>query len=686
VATKGTFPNDTTVQFEVKVTYLGCSNGGQTILQLRDGELDATYHRPVGPNYVSLYASCDSNFYIKTSTGQNENIGAYSNSTMKQITFQFTPTQMVVTYEGLTKTFPLVLDDYHIWYGGHIHDAFYDNLSVEAGTDPDQQFCPILSDPDEEGTAAAGYTFTVHYQDGNGDAPITKNLYLDGQAYDMTLGTGTVSDGTYTYGPVLLDEGTQHEYYFEFADGECGQTQQTATQTFWVGGAAGLPFHSGRLFIDASSDWTQGCGVATKGTFPNDATVQFEVKVTQLGCSNGGQTIVQIRDGELDATYHRPVGPNHVSLYASCDGNFYIKTSTGQNENIGPYSNSMMKQITFQFTPTQMVVTYEGVTKTFPLVLDDYHIWYGGHIHDAYYDNLSVTEGTAPPPPPPPPPSALPFVDAFDIAINGADWAYVHPPNHRASIASGRLFINAQNDWTQGCGVATKDTFPNDTTVQFEVKVTYLGCSNGGQMILQLRDGELDATYHRPVGPNHVSIYASCDGNFYVRTSGGANENIGPYSSSDMKQITFQFTPTQTVVTYEGLTKTFPLALDDYHIWYGGHIHDAYYDNLSVTQGTTHPTALDLPTHLIRVLAVPNPTPSGDMLRIITTGLGHSTVEMRVDLYDLSGHLVRGTGWVSGTAAELPTTGLSRGAYITVTYIRLSDGTIRKDRLVVLIN
>jgi len=263
VATKDTFPNDTTVQFEVKVTSLGCSNGGQTILQLRDGELDAAYHRPVGPNHVSLYANCDGNFYIKTSTGQNENIGPYSNSMMKQIVFQFTPTQMVVTYEGGTKTFPLVLDDYHIWYGGHIHDAYYDNLSVEVGTDPGQQFCPVLAEPAEDGTAAGGYTFMVHYRDGNGDAPVTKDLYLDGQRFEATLSSGEPSNGTYIYGPVLLDEGTQHEYYFEFDDGQCACIHQAIMRRLLVGDCSSTPAVTGHRAVEwqlkVPSRTTQRC-------------------------------------------------------------------------------------------------------------------------------------------------------------------------------------------------------------------------------------------------------------------------------------------------------------------------------------------------------------------------------------------------------------------------------------------
>lgn len=174
------------------------------------------------------------------------------------------------------------------------------------------------------------------------------------------------------------------------------------------------------------------------------------------------------------------------------------------------------------------------------------------------------------------------FDEPFDT-ISTDDWVYVDPPNHRASHISGRLFVSAGNDWTQGCGVVTRDAFPNGMTVQFDVQLTYIHMDD--RWIAHMRDGELNEPYHQPSGSNYVALYASFDGNYYVKTSTGQSESIGPRSGTGMDRIAFEFTPTQTLVTYGGVTKAFPLVLDAYHIWFGGHRYDAYYDNLQVTQG-----------------------------------------------------------------------------------------------------
>ncbi len=174
------------------------------------------------------------------------------------------------------------------------------------------------------------------------------------------------------------------------------------------------------------------------------------------------------------------------------------------------------------------------------------------------------------------------FLDERFDAISTDSWEYVDPPDHRASIVSGRLFINASNDWTQGCGVVTRDTFPNGTSVQFDVQLTYIGLDN--RWIVRLCDGVLNEPYHQPSGSNYVALCASTDGNYYVKTSTGQSESMGPRSGAGMDRIVFDFMPTQTLVTYGDVTKAFPLALDAYHVWFGGHRYDAYYDNLQVTR------------------------------------------------------------------------------------------------------
>lgn len=177
---------------------------------------------------------------------------------------------------------------------------------------------------------------------------------------------------------------------------------------------------------------------------------------------------------------------------------------------------------------------------------------------------------------------ALPFFDGFDNTINTMVWEYVDPPQHRASVSAGRLLISAGDDWTQSCGIVTKGIVPNNTKVEFDVMISYLNCANMGQPVFQARQGPLNSQYRYPSGPDGISLWAMCDGFFYVRTSAGANEPIGRWSKTEMKRIVFVFGSSNTQVTYDGVTKTIPFVLSSYHVHFGGHIHEAYFDNLRI--------------------------------------------------------------------------------------------------------
>jgi hypothetical protein len=73
------------------------------------------------------------------------------------------------------------------------------------------QMSPTSGDTD------TSFTFTVHYQDADGDAPESVNVMIDGEIHEMALESGDSSDGTYSY-TTKLSEGT-HSYYFTANDG-----------------------------------------------------------------------------------------------------------------------------------------------------------------------------------------------------------------------------------------------------------------------------------------------------------------------------------------------------------------------------------------------------------------------------------------------------------------------------------
>ncbi|MBN2208499.1 MAG: S8 family serine peptidase [Candidatus Coatesbacteria bacterium] len=79
---------------------------------------------------------------------------------------------------------------------------------------------PVLSDGDvspDSGHETDTFTYSVDYFDEDGDRPHTKDVYIDGQAHEMTLSSGSESDGAYKF-ETLLPSGT-HRYYFYFDDG-----------------------------------------------------------------------------------------------------------------------------------------------------------------------------------------------------------------------------------------------------------------------------------------------------------------------------------------------------------------------------------------------------------------------------------------------------------------------------------
>ena len=67
------------------------------------------------------------------------------------------------------------------------------------------------------GATSASYTWNVSYYDPNGFAPALKQINIDGSPYTMTLNSGSVSSGVYSYTTTLNQPGL-HIYSFNFQD------------------------------------------------------------------------------------------------------------------------------------------------------------------------------------------------------------------------------------------------------------------------------------------------------------------------------------------------------------------------------------------------------------------------------------------------------------------------------------
>jgi len=92
---------------------------------------------------------------------------------------------------------------------------------------------PTLSDgtvSPNSGCETDTFTYSVHYYDEDGDTPVTKSVFINGEAHEMSLDSGSEANGTYAYS-TLLPAGT-HNYYFYFTDGQGGKARLPAAGTY----------------------------------------------------------------------------------------------------------------------------------------------------------------------------------------------------------------------------------------------------------------------------------------------------------------------------------------------------------------------------------------------------------------------------------------------------------------------
>ncbi|RLI51390.1 MAG: hypothetical protein DRP09_19375, partial [Candidatus Thorarchaeota archaeon] len=125
---------------------------------------------------------------------------------------------------------------HHFEPGSHSHSYYFYCEDGYGGNDrlpssgsysgPTTNTYPELTDGDvtpDEGTPDTDFYYSVHYYDADGDAPSVIKVYIDGEGHNMTLYSGSASNGTYRYGPHHFEPGSHsHSYYFYCEDGHGG--------------------------------------------------------------------------------------------------------------------------------------------------------------------------------------------------------------------------------------------------------------------------------------------------------------------------------------------------------------------------------------------------------------------------------------------------------------------------------
>ena len=215
-----------------------------------------------------------------------------------------------------------------------------------------------------------------------------------------------------------------------------------------------------------------------------------------------------------------------------------------------------------------------AIPSSIPQGYAQYHVWFGAHVTDSYFDDLRIS-----------------FNENWDDGLIDPDmWNFVDnvvPSHggHKASIVDGELFINAYNDWTQGCGIISKIGFPNNTVLNLQYRVGVVRVANAFQGIMFLMDsGELSADGYN-TGRYLMELGCGNDNirDLFVLDAEGTKYPLGYYVPGQTYDLQIVFGISDTRVTTNGATVTIPHAYPVYHPMFGGHVEDSYFDNLSVS-------------------------------------------------------------------------------------------------------
>ncbi|MCK5561879.1 MAG: putative Ig domain-containing protein, partial [Thermoplasmata archaeon] len=156
----------------------------------------------------------------------------------ENLTWTMTTDANWLSFDNSTKVLagtPTLGDIGEFWVGITVYDGEGGSHSTNfpiTVTGPTVNTKPVLTNgamSPASGDTDTEFTFSVHYQDADGDAPDSIKVVVDGTEKDLTLKSGDVADGNYTY-TAKLSKGT-HTYYFTANDGTDDATSTDGTPT-----------------------------------------------------------------------------------------------------------------------------------------------------------------------------------------------------------------------------------------------------------------------------------------------------------------------------------------------------------------------------------------------------------------------------------------------------------------------
>lgn len=185
------------------------------------------------------------------------------------------------------------------------------------------------------------------------------------------------------------------------------------------------------------------------------------------------------------------------------------------------------------------------------------------------------------------------FTENWDSgAIDTTQWAYIDDVipshgGHKASVVNGALFINGLDDWTQGCGIIMKKGFGIGTRLTVKFKIEQIVVYNDFQGFLVFYETAGLTPEHYQLAP---SLFSLCGGNDNIRDlfiyddAAQIKYPLGNYTPGTYYTLEIMFESTQTRFSANGHTVTLPKSFPSYHLNFGCHVTDSYFDDLIITR------------------------------------------------------------------------------------------------------
>ncbi len=379
------------------------SNSGPKVIDMSDGSVVPSSGSPSTQFFYEVY-------YQDPNEDAPGEIYVYIDGTPSLLALE-----TGLAYNGTYKSAGQLLDsDIHNYYftatgggeGGSVRLPVEGSFSGPSVNEP-----PLLSngkvDPDS-GKTSTDFYYYVDYYDKEGNIPEESCVYIDSVAYKMALYSGESSNGTYQYGPEVLEMGS-HDFYFSFTD-EDNNTFKLPIEGSFSGPTVNDPpqLSNGKVSPDSGSSSTDFYYYVDyydkEGDTPQTAylyvdNVSYVMSLYNGESSNGtyryGPKLLKagshsfyfsFTDGYND-TVRLPAGDNYsgpkiasgsISIYDTVgDADIilddsitgYATPSTISPVSIGMHKVTLLKSDYVSFPPYATVVVVEDQTVEIPFIL-----------------------------------------------------------------------------------------------------------------------------------------------------------------------------------------------------------------------------------------------------------------------------------------------------------------------------